>query len=173
MLPSAQEEEVDVDEFPVDPDVSCCLLIKFYLFCSLNFVFFLLQSEEGKAQEASKKEFQQTEKLKNLFSDCNIFLSREVPREILVFVLRYKWHICTYSSAFMCEHPFQTSKILKSVFPTKHRCWKFLQMTTTAACGNCVLKKRLYSPDFSSHSPSSKPFFLLFAWKFLWKFLFP
>lgn len=40
MLPSAQEEEVEVDEFPVDPDVSCCLLIKFYLLCSLNFVFF-------------------------------------------------------------------------------------------------------------------------------------
>ena len=40
LLPSAQEEEVEVDEFPVDPDVSCCLLIKFYLFCCLNFVFF-------------------------------------------------------------------------------------------------------------------------------------
>ena len=40
MLPSAQEEEVEVDEFPVDPDVSCCLLIKFYLFCSVNFGFF-------------------------------------------------------------------------------------------------------------------------------------
>lgn len=70
----AQEEEVEVDEFPVDPD-----------------------SEEGKAQEASRKEFQQTAKLKNLFSDCNIFLSREVPREILVFVLRcfggeVSWH---------------------------------------------------------------------------------
>ena len=116
MLPSAQEEEVEVDEFPVDPDVSCCLLIKFYLFCSLNFVFFLLQSEEGKAQEASKKEFQQTEKLKNLFSDCNIFLSREVPREILVFVIRYKWYHCMYSSSSMCEHPSQTTKILKSVF---------------------------------------------------------
>lgn len=63
-----------MDEFPVDPD-----------------------SEEGKAQEASNKEFQQTEKLKNLFSDCNIFLSREVPREILVFVIRcfggeVSWH---------------------------------------------------------------------------------
>lgn len=40
MLPSAQEEEVEVDEFPVDPDVSYCLLIKFYLSCSLNFGLF-------------------------------------------------------------------------------------------------------------------------------------
>ena len=169
MLPSAQEEEIEVDEFPVDPDVSCCLLINFFCSVVLILVCFLLQSEEGKVQEASKKEFQQTEKLKNLFSDCNIFLSREVPREILVFVIRYKWHICMFSSASVCEHPSQTTKILK---PTKHRCWKFLQMTTTVVCGNCVLNKRLYSPDFFFHSPSSKPFFLLFAWRFLWKFLF-
>ena len=50
--------------------------------------FFFSQSEDAKAQEAIKKELQETEKLKNLFSDCKVFLSREVPREILVFVLR-------------------------------------------------------------------------------------
>lgn len=53
-------------------------------------MFFFQQSEDAKAQEASRKEFQETEKLKNLFSDCKVFLSREVPREILVFVIRYK-----------------------------------------------------------------------------------
>ena len=50
--------------------------------------FFFWQSEDAKAQEAIKKELQETEKLKTLFSDCKVFLSREVPREILVFVLR-------------------------------------------------------------------------------------
>jgi len=50
--------------------------------------WFSQQSEDAKAQEASRKEFQETEKLKNLFSDCKLFLSREVPREILVFVIR-------------------------------------------------------------------------------------
>ena len=63
--------------------------------CSVHYVlnldnFFFQQSEDAKAQEASRKEFQETEKLKNLFSDCKVFLSREVPREILVFVIRYK-----------------------------------------------------------------------------------
>nr|XP_058962699.1 pescadillo homolog [Pocillopora verrucosa] len=62
---TAQDDDVEVDEFPVDPE-----------------------SEDAKAQEAIKKELQETEKLKNLFSDCKVFLSREVPREILVFVLR-------------------------------------------------------------------------------------
>lgn len=71
---TAQEEEVEVDEFPVDPE-----------------------SEDAKAQEASKRELQQTENLKNLFSDCKFFLSREVPREVLVFVVRcfggeVSWH---------------------------------------------------------------------------------
>lgn len=59
-------------------------------FFNVNCVFFFQQSEDAKAQEASRKEFQETEKLKNLFSDCKVFLSREVPREILVFVIRYK-----------------------------------------------------------------------------------
>lgn len=58
-------------------------------FFNVNCVFFQ-QSEDAKAQEASRKEFQETEKLKNLFSGCKVFLSREVPREILVFVIRYK-----------------------------------------------------------------------------------
>lgn len=50
--------------------------------------WFYQQSEDAKVQEASRKELQETEKLKNLFSDCKLFLSREVPREILVFVIR-------------------------------------------------------------------------------------
>ena len=54
-----------------------------------NVNWFSQQSEDAKAQEASRKEFQETENLKTLFSDCKVFLSREVPREILVFVIRY------------------------------------------------------------------------------------
>ena len=46
------------------------------------------QSEDALAQEATKKEVQEVEKFKNLFSDCKVFLSREVPREVLVFVIR-------------------------------------------------------------------------------------
>ena len=53
------------------------------------FLKFSFQTEEAKAQEAQKKEQQQIEKLKVLFSECKIFLSREVPREIIVFVVRY------------------------------------------------------------------------------------
>ena len=53
------------------------------------FLKFFFQTEEAKAQEAQKKEQQQIEKLKVLFSECKIFLSREVPREIIVFVVRY------------------------------------------------------------------------------------
>ena len=59
-----------------------------------NVEWFSQQSEDARAQEASKKELQQTEKLKKLFSDCKVFLSREVPREILVFVIRY--YFCMY-----------------------------------------------------------------------------
>jgi len=71
---TVQEEDIGVDEFPVDAD-----------------------TEEAKAQEAQKKEQQQIEKLKVLFSECKIFLSREVPREIIVFVVRcfggeVSWH---------------------------------------------------------------------------------
>lgn len=79
-----------MDDFPVDPDVSFCLVTMSTCSEVLTLVCFILQSEQGKALEASKKEFQQTEKLKKLLSDCNIFLSREVPREILVFVIRYR-----------------------------------------------------------------------------------
>ncbi|XP_068747917.1 pescadillo homolog [Montipora capricornis] len=71
---TAQVEDVEVDEFPIDPD-----------------------SVDATAQEAGKRELQQTEKLKKLFSECKIFLAREVPREILVFVIRcfsgeVSWH---------------------------------------------------------------------------------
>ena len=58
----------------------------------LNADCFFQQSEDAKAQEASKKELQEMEKLKTLFSDCKVFLSREVPRDILVFVIRYDIH---------------------------------------------------------------------------------
>jgi len=51
--------------------------------------WFSQHSEDAKAQEASRKELQETEKLKNLFPECKLFLSSEVPREILVFVIRY------------------------------------------------------------------------------------
>ncbi len=58
--------------------------------------WFCQQSEDARAQEASKKEFQETENLKKLFSDCKVFLSREVPREILVFVIRFDFCIFWY-----------------------------------------------------------------------------
>jgi len=64
--------------------------------------WFSQQSEDAKVQEASRKEFQETEKLKNLFSDCKLFLSREVPREILVFVIRY---VVSIGCLIKCEVP--------------------------------------------------------------------
>ena len=103
---SAQDDDVEVDEFPVDPEVCCVFSRRYvvdYVFFNINnmsvkctevwnhqnkLMIFFWQSEDAKAQEAIKKELQETEKLKNLFSDCKVFLSREVPREILVFVLR-------------------------------------------------------------------------------------
>ena len=56
---------------------------------SVNVAWFPWQSEDAKAQEASRMELQQIEKLKSLFFNCKIYLSREVPRELLVFVIRY------------------------------------------------------------------------------------
>ncbi|KAK2553667.1 Pescadillo-like protein [Acropora cervicornis] len=70
--------------------------VNFKLYSMLN-LHYPPKTEEAKAQEAQKKEQQQIEKLKVLFSECKIFLSREVPREIIVFVVRcfggeVSWH---------------------------------------------------------------------------------
>lgn len=80
----------------------------------MPFVFFPQQSEDAKAQEASKKEFQETENLKNLFCECKVFLSREVPREILVFVFRYDF--CIYTSLGVAKYGY-LSEFLKKKTP--------------------------------------------------------
>ncbi|KXJ23363.1 Pescadillo-like [Exaiptasia diaphana] len=59
------EEEPEVDEFPVDPE-----------------------SDDAEALQASKLEAEKLENFKNLFKDCKFFLSREVPREVIVFMIR-------------------------------------------------------------------------------------
>ena len=46
------------------------------------------QSEDAEEQVARRKEEDALEQLKGLFSTCKFFLSREVPREALVFVIR-------------------------------------------------------------------------------------
>ncbi|XP_031551123.1 pescadillo homolog [Actinia tenebrosa] len=59
------EEVPEVDEFPVDSD-----------------------SEDAEAIKESKAEEESLERLKHLFKECKFFLSREVPREVLVFMIR-------------------------------------------------------------------------------------
>lgn len=49
---------------------------------------FLVQSDDAEAMKASKLEAESLEKFKNMFKDCKFFLSREVPREVIVFMIR-------------------------------------------------------------------------------------
>lgn len=47
-----------------------------------------LSPEEQEAQQRAREEEAKLERLKRLFQDCKVFLSREVPREALTFVIR-------------------------------------------------------------------------------------
>ena len=62
-----------------------------HMFCCINnnILSFFCQSDDAEEQAARRKEEEAFEKFKNLFSECKFFLSREVPREALVFVIRY------------------------------------------------------------------------------------
>ena len=82
MLPSAQEEEVEVDEFPVDPDVSCCLLIKFYLLCSLNFVFFsFYRVKKEKLRRLARRSFNKQKNSRTCFQIATFsFLEKSQER---------------------------------------------------------------------------------------------
>ncbi|EDO31954.1 predicted protein [Nematostella vectensis] len=80
-----QEEDLEVDEFPIDPN-----------------------SEDAEAIQAQKEEETKLERLKNLFSECKVFLSREVPRETLVFMIRsfggqVSWDVSTAIGATFAE----------------------------------------------------------------------
>jgi hypothetical protein len=57
-------------------------------FLSANITEFVSQTEDEQAQKA-KNEQESLDRLLSLFSECKIFLSREVPRESLVFIIRY------------------------------------------------------------------------------------
>lgn len=62
-VPAQPEDEVEVDEFPADPETAG-------------------QEEEHRKQE------QEEEKHKSLFQGLKFFLNREVPREALAFIIR-------------------------------------------------------------------------------------
>lgn len=51
----------------------------------------LAGDSEAVANQRVKDE--ELKKLQNLFKDCKFYLSREVPREILVFVIRYVYTV--------------------------------------------------------------------------------
>ena len=48
----------------------------------------LLSAEGDDAQNALRKKQEEIKKFEKLFEGCKFFLSREVPRESLVFVIR-------------------------------------------------------------------------------------
>ena len=51
--------------------------------------FGFLKTLDVEAVQEAKEEQEKEAKLKSLFAGCKLFLSREVPREALTFVLRY------------------------------------------------------------------------------------
>ncbi|KAM8961605.1 pescadillo homolog isoform 2-T2 [Pelodytes ibericus] len=63
VIPSEPDEDVAVDEFPLDPD-------------------------NADQEEERQKQLQDEEKHKTLFEGLKFFLNREVPREALAFVIR-------------------------------------------------------------------------------------
>ena len=48
----------------------------------------MIQPDEQELREKAQKEEAKIERLKRIFDGCQIFLSREVPREALTFVIR-------------------------------------------------------------------------------------
>ncbi len=59
-----------------------------YLFKTCTEYLVILQTEEAEMQERAKKEAEQLESFKNLYSGHKFYISREVPREPLVFIIR-------------------------------------------------------------------------------------
>ena len=47
-----------------------------------------MQSENAEQADKTREEYEKVKNLKKLFEGLKVFLSREVPRETLVFVLR-------------------------------------------------------------------------------------
>jgi pescadillo protein len=47
-----------------------------------------MSAEEAEARSAARREEQKLTQLKSLFDGCRFFLSREVPREALTFIIR-------------------------------------------------------------------------------------
>ncbi|XP_046840999.1 pescadillo homolog [Xenia sp. Carnegie-2017] len=62
-LPQESNDEVELDQFP-------------------------LETEDDEQLQKARKEQENIGRLQNLFSNCKIFLSREVPRDCLVFIIR-------------------------------------------------------------------------------------
>lgn len=76
------EEEAQIDEFP---NVNCSFLSHFK-----DYYTFLIQrqSENADQMEEAKKEAKSLKELHTLFKGLKFFISREVPREAVVFLIR-------------------------------------------------------------------------------------
>lgn len=63
---------------------------KLFFSISISIIFYsiLLQSEDAEQADKTREEYEKVRNLKKLFEGLKVFLSREVPRETLVFVLR-------------------------------------------------------------------------------------
>ena len=52
-------------------------------------LIFLIQETDAAAVEKARQEFEQNKRIGTLFDGKKVFLNREVPREMLVFLIRY------------------------------------------------------------------------------------
>lgn len=72
-------------------------------------VVFLLQAEEAELQKKAKEEEDKLKKLQSLFDGCRFFLSREVPREALTFVLRSFGGVVSWEETGSAGAPYPES----------------------------------------------------------------